>query len=137
MLTPGVKPRYSGMVTTANGPVYLAVAHTNNVPEATLHLMAETSLDPVVLYLDPHYQGGFDVKSKVASANVVGYEGVRDPLGLNRKRVVAFDERSAWGTAGWVGWNERPALPTGQSHVEVSTELAEATLLLSQAQPPV
>lgn len=82
--------------------------------------------------MDQKFEGTFLAQTKLNSVLVVkGNENRKydDLYGSGRQRTLSLDQPiSDSSTSGWVGWGQKPALPIGQSRVEISSSLGPVTL---------
>ena len=84
--------------------------------------------------MDQKFEGTFLAQTKLNNVSVVkGDENHKydDLYGSGRQRTLSFDQpgsHSSTSASGWVGWGQKPALPIGQSRVEISSSLGPVNL---------
>ncbi|TRM69429.1 hypothetical protein BD626DRAFT_624788 [Schizophyllum amplum] len=115
-------PAYMLDVKTFNDTLLLDIAYDPVTPNARLDLHAQNNLAESTVYLDPKFEGTFDVQTKLSSAEV--WEGdttSAESRHGQEQRTFIYDTRSATRRKGWVGWGSRPAdkWRPDQGHIDV------------------
>jgi len=83
--------------------------------------------------MDQKFEGTFLAQTKLNNVSVEKSNENRkydDLYGSGRQRTLSFDQPTSDSSAsGWVGWGQKPALPIGQSRVEISSSLGPVKLV--------
>jgi hypothetical protein len=108
-------------------------SHYLTIPSnSTLSLKAHTSNGPAKIFLDPAYEGRFLVRTSNARASVVARDGVEDPSGLGRTRVIKETSLSRGVVAGVVYWKEEDEgdeeIYRGEGFVNIGSSNAPVSL---------
>lgn len=115
---------------SANAPVSLTVIHAPDSSAAKIDLVATSSYAPVVVSLDPLFEGTFSLSSGIG-ADFDEDNGIPDPSGRGRQRQYLITEHTASeleGTASWIP--NDPFLRLGSANL--STQHAKAILYMKK-----
>jgi hypothetical protein len=129
--TPESESKSSFIVHTRTSNSPLAVNFTDQPVDSLLKLNVHTTNSPAHVHLHPAFEGRFKLRTSIFPAVVTPDPDVKDPAGLDRKRVVnvktvGHGSGIVYGDVTWVPEGEEVAdgiddevAPTGK--VEVST----------------
>jgi hypothetical protein len=126
-----------------NGPLNVSLAHSIGSEPARMAVTADNSQGPIDVYLDSLYTGIFDVRTKLAKAQVQE-SVVSDPSveendnGDNQGHELHFARRSNEQIRGWIGDSRKPEQFDRNkiSRVEVINSLGPVTLHVAQLKSP-
>jgi len=132
-----------------NGPMNVSIAHAIESKPACIAVTADNSQGPIDVYLDSLYMGIFDVRTKLAKAQVQESVVVSDPpVGENgnddngnddnQGHELHFARRSKEQIRGWIGDSRRPEQFDRNKigRVEVTNSLGPVTLHVAQLKSP-
>jgi hypothetical protein len=96
-------PRYYVSAKTSNSPT--TISFPQHQPYSRLDLTSTTSNAASWIWLNPAYEGTFDLSNSAYMNNEVSYEDhVTDPTGRGRMRNIAVSSIRRGRTTGWVHW---------------------------------
>jgi len=122
---------FSVSAITANAPISIAVNHRDDSAPTNLALQAESSFAPVVVSLDPNFEGKFHLESGMGT-EVFYSTNVVDPSGRGRLRMVDVEDRRLSEASGRVSWVPSDPKPRPKGLVSLRTRSAKAVLYLEE-----
>lgn len=115
---------------SANAPVSVTVIHAQDSAAAKIDVVATSSYAPVVVSMDPLFEGTFSLTSGIG-ADFDEDDDIPDPLGLGRKRQYLITENTAWELEGTATWDPNNPFPRRGS-ANLTTQHAKAILYMKK-----
>ncbi|PVF97004.1 hypothetical protein CPB86DRAFT_707903 [Serendipita vermifera] len=97
--------KFEFIASTKNSPVEVKfpVAPVNS----TLKCTVSTSNGDANVYMHPTYEGSVVLTTSNGMTKLHQEEGIKDPAGLDRPRIIKWNVVSRWAWMGWIGWGEQ------------------------------
>ncbi|KAG8983736.1 hypothetical protein FRB90_005788 [Tulasnella sp. 427] len=115
---------------SANAPVSVTVIHAPDSSAAKVDVVATSSYAPVVVSLDPLFEGTFSLTSGIG-ADFDEDDDIPDPLDRGRRRQYTITENTAWEVDGNVTWDPNDPFPRW-GRANLSTQHAKAILYMKK-----
>jgi len=96
---------FSITVSTKNGPVDVSFAAAP--VDSILDVAVGTTNGDSNVHLHPTFEGDLTQVTTNGRANIYQLDGIEDPSGRSRDRVITWKQTWTWWMIGWVGWGEK------------------------------